>query len=493
VPEPRAEPLNNLGVLLRRLGRLEEATRPLKLAIKLDPGHSQASNNLAITEADQGRLHDAEKRLIASLERDPSYAVGHSNLVYFLNFRDDVDGRRLFEAHLEWGRRHAEPRAPEAPPEPANPDPLRRLRVGYVSPDFRRHSVSYFFAPVLEAHDRDRFEIFCYAELYNPDEVTERLRAASDGWVSITGLREDAAARRIEQDRVDILVDLAGHTADNRLLLFALRPAPIQVSWLGYPNTTGMRAMDYRLADAVVEPPGLADEQSVERVVRLPHGFHCYEPPADAPAVTPLPAASSRTVTFGSFNDLKKIQPAVIRSWARIMQRVPGSRLWLKCSSFGDAPTRELYAEAFERHGIERDRLTMIPRVASTREHLELYGRIDIALDSFPYNGTTTTCEALWMGVPVVALWGDRHAGRVSASLLGRVGLEDWVAEDPGSYEELAVSWGSRLEDLARLRAGLRQRIAESPLCDPRRITRSIECAYRQMWRVRCGEPVSPP
>jgi predicted O-linked N-acetylglucosamine transferase (SPINDLY family) len=489
VPEPRVEPLSNLGVLLRRIGRLEEGAKPLRLALKLDPDNVHVANNLAVIEADQGRLHEAERRLRDALERDPTYAVAHSNLVYFQNFRDDVDPRRLFEAHLEWGRRHADPLGTR----PARPvhgeDSERLLRVGYISPDFRKHSVSYFFAPVLECHDRERFEVFCYADVAQPDAVTERLQQASDGWLRVTGLRPDAVARRIREDRIDILVDLAGHTGDNPLMVLAHRPAPVQVSWLGYPNTTGMRAVDYRLADAVVEPPGLADELSTETVVRLPHGFHCYEPPPGAPAAAPLPAPRQGHVTFGSFNDLKKTQPAVIRAWAEILNRVPGSRLLLKCSSFVDATTRDRYAKSFAEAGADPERVRMVPRVASTEEHLGLYGKIDIGLDPFPYNGTTTTCEALWMGVPVVTLRGDRHAGRVGASLLGRVGLGDWIADTKEGYVALAVSWASRRDELAALRRELRERVARSPLRDARGLTRAIEDAYRTMWRDARARP----
>jgi predicted O-linked N-acetylglucosamine transferase (SPINDLY family) len=349
--------------------------------------------------------------------------------------------------------------------------------------------VSYFFAPVLESHDRERFEIFCYADVAQPDAVTERLQQASDGWLRVTGLRPDAVARRIREDRIDILVDLAGHTGDNPLMVLAHRPAPVQVSWLGYPNTTGMRAVDYRLADAVVEPPGLADELSTETVVRLPHGFHCYEPPPGAPAAAPLPAPRQGHVTFGSFNDLKKTQPAVIRAWAEILNRVPGSRLLLKCSSFVDATTRDRYAKSFAEAGADPERVRMVPRVASTEEHLGLYGKIDIGLDPFPYNGTTTTCEALWMGVPVVTLRGDRHAGRVGASLLGRVGLGDWIADTKEGYVALAVSWASRRDELAALRRELRERVARSPLRDARGLTRAIEDAYRTMWRDARARP----
>lgn len=490
VPEPRVEPLINLGVLLRRLGRLQEATRPLKLALELEPDNPKAANNLALTEADQGRLRDADSRLRQALASSPDAASIHSNLLYFLNFRDEVAPREILREHLEWSRRHAEPLAPAGPVRPLDPDPERTLRIGYISPDFRRHSVAFFFAPVLEAHDRTRYEIHCYAELHRPDEVTERLRQASDGWLEITGWTAESVARRIREDGIDILVDLAGHTGDNRLLVFARRPAPVQVSWLGYPNTTGMKAMDYRLVDAVTEPPGLADRLSVERVVRLPEGFHCYEPLAEAPDVAELPAARTGRVTFGSFNDMKKMQPQVIRCWAEILSRVPGSRLFLKCVSFADAPTRQIYEQAFAEHGIDSDRLVMIPRVSSLTEHLGLYGEIDLALDSFPYNGTTTTCEALWMGVPVLTIAGDRHASRVGASLLTRVGLEDWIAESPEDYVERAVAWVGRLEELARLRAGLRERMRRSPLCDPERFTRALENAYREMWRAACAGAV---
>lgn len=488
VPEPRIAPLCNLGVLLRRMGRLEEGAKPLRLALKLDPANLFARNNLAIILADQGRLEEADAILHEALERDPGYTVARSNLIYFWNFRADVSPEEIFEGHLEWDRRHGRQFWREGLVHANAPDPDRKLRIGYVSPDFRQHSVAYFFEPVLRSHDRERFEVHCYAELHHPDRVTERLQGLGDGWYQITGLHDEAVSRRIAEDGIDILVDLAGHTGDNRLTLFAHRPAPVQVTWLGYPNTTGMRAMDYRFADEIVEPPGDADVLSTETIVRLPHGFHCYQPPPDTPDVEPLPALhSGRGVCFGSFNDLKKTQPAVLECWARILERVPGSWMLLKCSSFLDETSRTRLLEMASAAGIDTSRLTLVPKVNTMRDHLGLYGKIDIGLDPFPYNGTTTTCEALWMGVPVLTMRGDRHAARVGASLLTRVGLKDWIAESPDEYVELAVWWAGRLEELAEVRKGLRDRVAASPLCDPAVITRTVEEAYREMWRTWCA------
>jgi predicted O-linked N-acetylglucosamine transferase (SPINDLY family) len=288
-------------------------------------------------------------------------------------------------------------------------------------------------------------------------------------------------ADRIREDRIDILVDLAGHTAGNRLGVFAQQPAPVLIAWMGYPNTTGMATMGYRFTDDVADPPGQADCDHTETLLRLNSGFLCFAPPAEAPDVAPLPSSTSGHVTFGSFNHLPKVNPAVVGAWAAILQRVPGSRLVIESRTLADPETRERYDALFTAEGIEPGRVELVPWIASTAGHLGAYGRVDIALDPFPYNGTTTTCEALWMGVPVVTLRGDRHAGRVGASLLTRVGLTEWIAETGDAYVDTAVALAGSPDRLASLRRELRQRMADSTLCDPETITHDVEAAYRRL------------
>ena len=374
--------------------------------------------------------------------------------------------------------------APNSPALPfANPrDPGRRLRVGYVSPDFRRHSVSYFLEPLLAAHDRAGFEIFCYAEVIQPDEVTARLQRHADHWLITAGMPDDALAARIRADGIDILIDLAGHTAGNRLPLFARRPAPIQATWLGYPNTTGLPAIDYRLADAISDPPGWGDALASETLLRLPGGFLCFGPPVHAPPPGVPPCLAAGAVTFGSFNNPAKISLPTIESWSAILKRLPDARLLLKSRQLVDAMTWVLLRTRFAERGIPANRVDMLGFQADTVSHLEVYHRVDIALDPFPYNGATTTCEALWMGVPVVTLAGDRHAARVGASLLSRVGLDGLIAASRDEYVERAVDLAGDRERLAALRSTLRPDMAASSLCDATAFARGVEAAYRGIW-----------
>ncbi len=299
-------------------------------------------------------------------------------------------------------------------------------------------------------------------------------------WRAIHGWRDHEVAERVRRDGIDILVDLAGHTANNRLGVFAQRAAPVQISYLGYPDTTGLPTIDYRLTDAVADPDG-ADAGYAERLYRLPDGFLCYEPPADAPAVTARPGALRGTITFASFNNLAKVNDAVVDAWARILAGVPGSRLLLKNRALGDAGVRERCAGMFAARGIGPERLEMTGWTADQHSHLALYGEVDIALDTFPYNGTTTSCEALWMGVPVVTLAGDHHVGRVGRSLLGRIGLEALCAADPADYVDLAIRLAARPDKLDALRANLRP-LMRVRLCDALAFTRTLEAAYRAIY-----------
>jgi protein O-GlcNAc transferase len=334
----------------------------------------------------------------------------------------------------------------------------------------------------LEHHDRGRVEIFCYSNHYRVDEVTQRLKEKSDHWAAIVSESDALAAERIRHDKIDILVDLSGHTARNRLKLFALKPAPLQVTWLGYPNTTGLRAIDYRVTDRVTDPQGRVDRLHTERLARLNRCFLCYRPPDDAPAVGPIPARTADHVTFGSFNNLTKITSEVVRAWSRILSSVSGSRLFLKARQLADERIREELIAQFSAQGIIADRLRLSPTIVSQAEHLGAYSRVDIGLDTFPYNGTTTTCEALWMGVPVISLAGSCHAGRVGSSLLQAVALDELIAPDEDSYVCRAVALAQDRDGLERFRAGLRERMRRSELCDGPAFAAAMENVYREMW-----------
>jgi protein O-GlcNAc transferase len=340
--------------------------------------------------------------------------------------------------------------------------------------------------PLLQPHDRARIEIVCYAEIAHPDRRTDAFKALADQWHATVGLTDAALASQIRDDAIDLLVDLSGHTANHRLAVFARRPAPIQLSWLGYPCTTGLAAIDYRLTDALADPAPAADALHAERLVRLPHGFQVYVPPRPAPEVGPPPAARAGALTFGSFNNLAKLNDDVIALWARILAAVPGSRLLLKFHQLADAATGARYRARFAAAGIAAERVLLEPGIGDWTRHMARYGAVDIGLDPFPYNGTTTTCEALWMGVPVVTLRGDRHAGLVGASLLTRLGLTELIAADRDDYVAKATALAGDAARLASLRAGLRARFAASPLGDPARFARAVEAAYREVWTAWC-------
>jgi predicted O-linked N-acetylglucosamine transferase (SPINDLY family) len=340
--------------------------------------------------------------------------------------------------------------------------------------------------PLLRGHDRQKVDVFCYAEVTRPDSVTTRLQGLADHWLMTVGLSDQQLAERIRTDGIDILVDVAGHTAGNRLLVFARKPAPVQVTWLGYPNTTGLEAIDYRIVDAVTDPVGEVDAWASETLVRLKGGFLCYRGLRDGPEPTSAPCLTTGTVTFGSFNDLAKLSTVTFDAWAKLLCRLPQARLLLKGLAFADAATRALFLDRLGERGVPAERVELMAWQRCPAEHLALYHRVDIALDPFPYNGTTTTCDALWMGVPVITLRGHRHAGRVGASLLSQVGLTDLIADSIEEYLEIAVALAGnpgRLDELHRL---LRPRLAASPLCDAAAFAFKMEAALRTMWQHWC-------
>ena len=406
-----------------------------------------------------------------------------------LNYTDTLTPDSLFAEHARLGAQ-LEAMSPSGDMSIRHGDRGQRLRIGYVSPDFRKHSVAYFLEPLLRAHNKNSVEVFCYAEVLRPDVVTDRFKSLADGWLFTVGMSAENLTRRIREDGINILVDLAGHTAKNRLSVFTCKSAPVQVTWLGYPNTTGLRSIDYRLVDAVTDPHGEADALAVETLVRLPDGFLCYDPPDEAPKPTPPPCANGAAITFGSFNNPAKLSAMTLDAWAAILGQLPNARLLLKGKPFADQVTRELFLDRFAQRGVATKRIELMAWVPNTTSHLAAYQEVDISLDPFPYNGTTTTCEALWMGVPVVALSGNRHASRVGASLLRRLNLDELIARDAGEYVQIAVNLADQRDRLADLRRRLRPRMTASPLCDAPAFARHMEAVYRRMWEIWCaGRP----
>jgi predicted O-linked N-acetylglucosamine transferase (SPINDLY family) len=359
-----------------------------------------------------------------------------------------------------------------------------KLRIGYVSPDFSTHSVAYFFEPLLQHHNKDNVEVFCYYNRPKVDQTTKRLMHNADHWRSIVGLNDDQLVQLIQNDGINILVDLAGHTGKNSLTAFAYKPAPIQVTWLGYPNTTGLDAIDYRFTDDIADPVGDSEAFHSETLVRLPHGMWCYNGDTSVQPQTQLPYDRNDYITFGSFNNLAKVTPQVLDLWADILKAVPHSKLLLKAKQLSEDEAQQRFIELFEARGIGRDRLDLHAFSKSKADHLALYGEIDIALDAFPFNGATTTCEALWMGVPVLTLRGDRHVARVGASLLHRVGLDDFVAENEEDYLARATALCQDLDHLRTLRQSMRARVEQSPLCNGPEFAANIERAFQNMWQT---------
>ena len=485
-----AEAHNNLGNALTSRGRLDEAIAAYRRALQLRPDYAVAHNNLANARMDVGQLDEALAEFRRALQLKPDYVEAHSNLIFALHFHPAHDAVSVEEEHRRWHRQFAEPLQKFLRPHAADRDPDRRLRLGYVSPNFSHHVICHFLTPLLEAHDPARFEIYAYASVRHPDEITERLSKTAAVWREARGVRDEALAEQIREDRIDILVDLTQHMADSRLLVFARQPAPVQVAWLGYPGRTGLRAMDYRLTDALLEPEGAESSESGEEPVRLPDSWFCFAPIDAYPQPGELPALRAGHVTFGCLNNFCKVNDDVLRLWADVLRAVPGARLLLQCPAGGHrAGVREFFAA----RGIGADRVQLVPRTSTREEFLDLFQRIDIALDPLPYNGGTTTCEALWMGIPVLTLPGSRIVSRIGLSILSAVGLPEWVAASEAGFVSLAASLAGDLPHLAELRSTLRARMKASRFMDAARFTRNVEAAYREMWARWCAaEPRAP-
>jgi predicted O-linked N-acetylglucosamine transferase (SPINDLY family) len=487
------EAYSNLGDVHKSAAELTQAAECYRTALRLQPHLPQPYVNLGEVLKEQGRVTEAITLLQHGLEQHPHLPLLHSNLLFALHYSPHVPPEVIFRAHRHWGERHAAPLAPATGPSFTNDrTPDRRLRVGYVSPDFCGHAVACFLEPLLRGHDRSAVEIFCYPTSRRSDETTARFQAITGHWFALTGLSDEEAVARIRADAIDILVDVAGHTCDSRPLIFARRAAPVQVSWLGYPDGTGMLAMDYRLTDAIADPPGVTDRWHMEKLVRLEDGFLCFRPARDTGFNPELPAHRNGHVTFGSFNNNAKITPEVVVVWAELLRRFPEARLVLKSRSFADPATHGRYSALFTTQGVDPSHVSLRPYDRDQGDHLRAYDGIDIALDPFPYNGTTTSCEALWMGVPVVTLQGGHHVARVTSSILHRCGLNDLVATSAPGYIDIAAGLAADLDRLASLRRDLRKRMQSSPLGDSEGFASQVERAYRQMWQRKISD-TNPP
>lgn len=482
---------SNMGVALNGLGRLEEAAACYRRALAIRPNDAETFNNLGNVLTLQGRLDEAISSYQKALTIRPDYATAHSNMLFAQLHLPDIALTRIIESHKEWAAVHASHHRASWKKFDNNRDPERRLVLGFCSGDFRRHPVGYFIIRVFESLRAENCDIVCYSTHTGCDDLTVRFKATATKWRDAHHLSDDQLCEIIRQDRVDILFDLTGHNAKSRLLAFARKPAPLSITWAGYMATTGLDAIDYILADRFEIPEG-TERFYVEKVIRMPAVFVCYDPPEYAPEVSSLPALASGHITFGSLNRLNKLNTEVITTWAEILRRIAGSKLILKTKELSCPHTRDRVASTFRQHGIDSSRVDFHGG-SSHKQHMLAYNSIDIQLDTFPYTGSTTTLESLWMGVPVIALPNETFAGRHSLTFLSNIGLTEVIARDAGHYIDLAVSLAGDLTRLTELRAGLRSRLAQSPACDGPRFARSLMAELRTAWREWCRSAIAAP
>jgi len=472
---------------LREQGRSLDALQLWREAMLAAPENPEYQWEYGSTLIQTGQAREGVQVLGQVVQRVPNNPKLRSCYLRMLHYTEQ-DEQAVFRAYQAWGQTHADPTLAKTS-HCNSPESDRVLRIGYISPDYYRHSVAHFFESLLDGHDRSVFEIVGYGQVAEPDDVTERLTAKFDLYRDIRGLDDMAVVQLVEKDRIDILVDLAGHTEGNRLLVLARKPAPILMTYLGHPSTTGMPQVDYRLTDALADTPQ-AQRRHTEQLLTLPDGFLCYRPPEHAPPVAELPAVRNGYITFGSFNNNCKLTSSHMALWAKILRAVPQSRLILKFKWARDAQIRGMYEQRFDALGIEPGRVEIHGHV-NPLEHLACYNEIDIGLDTYPYHGTTTTCEAFWMGVPVVTLIGQTHASRVGLSLLTRVGLEYFAAENTQDYVAKACVLASQPNALSQIRHSMRARMMASSLWQAQAFTGQVESAFRTVWRIWCEKQES--
>lgn len=475
--------LSNLGTVSSALEQFDEAVDLLEQAVARHPRHAVAQNNLGLAYLGQGRVAEAIERLRHAIRLEPRYVAAHGSLLHAMLLSADVSDEDIAAERAAWARRHATPLAAHLQPHQNDRSADRRMRLGYLCGHFARHAAGRNIEPALAHHDHAAFEVFCYSNAAVEDDATSRMKGYADTWRPIACLTDDAAAEQIRGDRIDILIDLNAHMRGGRPLLVARKPAPVQVGHVAYPAASGIPTIDYRITDPYLDPADDGDAR-FERPVRLPHSYWIYQADAGDPPPELLPRTSGGC-TFGSLNMPAKVSEPCAALWSRVLAAVPGSRLLLLCG--GGSETRRRFAERFERYGM-KDRLEFVDRLPRG-SYLRQYHRIDVVLDPFPYNGHTTTCDALWMGVPVVTLRGSRGVGRGGASLLSNVNRTEWIAENPDDFVRIAVSLASDEKSRQTLRSKLRQDFASSPLMDAASYTRALENAYRQMWRAWATSP----
>jgi protein O-GlcNAc transferase len=482
-----AQAYYNLGNALRSNGQPDEAIASYRLAISQKPNYPQAYNNLGNSLKDTGQSDSAIAAYRQAMALAPEVPEYHSNLILSMHYKIGCGPREIGQELESWNLRFAEPLRKFIRPHSNERATERRLRVGYLSADFAEHVVGQQLLPLLQNHDREKFEITCYSQVRRPDPMTARFNEHADLWRSIVACSDEEVDQQIREDRIDILVDLALHSANNRLPIFARKPAPVQISYLGYCGTTGIAAMDYRFSDRYLDPPDNDLSCYTEKTVWLPRTYWCYQPWEGAAEPAKPPSLKNGYVTFGCLNNFAKISPSAIKLWARILATTPNSHIILH------APVgkhRDDVTEQFRRGGVQADRVTFVGQQPWT-QYTQKYSEIDIALDPFPYGGGITTCDALWMGVPVVSLSGHTAVGRGGRSILSILGLSDLVAFTPDQYLQIAHELAGSSERINHLRKSLRARLLSSPLMDAKAFTSDVEMAYRNIWRAWCETAIN--
>lgn len=485
IKQDYAEAWNNLGSAMFEQNRFKDAIDHYRHALKLKPDYAEAWDNLGGALEVIGEFKQAIKSCRQALKYKPDYIKAFSNLLYLLSYNVLCSPANILEEHKNWERIHGEKHKTHTFSHTKSAISGKRLRIGYVSPDFRKHALSSFFEPILKNHDRKHVKVYCYSNVSKPDLVTERLKTLADEWRSIIEISDEDVAQKIYDDKIDILIDLAGHTAKNRLIIFTYKPAPVQATYLGYCNTSGLKSMDYWITDTILHPEH-TDELAVEKIFRLDRCWICYQTPAENPIIIPQTDTNS-TITFGSFNNLSKISKDVVECWSRILTIVPDSRLVLKTRQLADPFIQERILTRFAQYGINSNRLTLLPHTTS---YLSEYNKIDIALDTFPRTGGLTTVDALWMGVPLITLSGQRYIERQGASILNAAGLHDLITSTPEEYIARAVTLAEDYKQRVELKASLRNRMMISQLCDGRDLAQALEKTYRKMWQTWCEDEI---
>jgi len=477
-----AEAQYNQGNTLKSVERLDEAIAAFRQAIRIKSDYTEAHVNLGNALKQTGRLDEAIASCRQAIRLKPDLAEAYGNLIYTMQYRPDYDGKMIREELRRWNQQCAAPLGTFIQPHTNDRDPMRRLRIGYVSADFHDHASALFLLPLLRHHDQRQYEIFCYAQGAHGDKVEREMKALVQHWRQTEAITDADVAALIRRDQIDILVDLKLFTAGNRLLIFARKPAPVQVTWLGYPGTTGLDTVDYRLTDPYLDPGGPSDDYYWEKSIHLPDTFWCYDPLTNEPAVNAPPFLQAGFITFGCLNNFCKINQGVLELWTQVLKTVERSRLIMLCP---EGSHRQPLLEKLQREGIDPDRIEMIVRRPRS-QYLELYNRIDVGLDTFTCNGHTTSLDSLWMGVPVVTLAGQTVFGRAGVSQLNNLGLPELIARTPQQYVEIAAGLAKDLPRLKELRRALRPRMQASALMDAPRFAQNIEAVYRQMWRNWC-------